>query len=269
MRVVGWWHQAEGMGSFEAMMNARLKLLAEREEDSEHESDDDEREDRERKETPTRPLDFRAAHRRDELFALQLRLRRLPVRGRGQGREEDEGACYPEEGEHCRVEQSASAHNEEMGEELLTEAKLEEVHRERGLVRDLRVRGREDGVLVRWEERVRHRRVVHGRGQAHLVVAAVARPAEAGVARAPRGRWARDAEEVVDRVCGFVDGSAGCARGIGKGGGGLCELCFEVDVVRGGRRAVEQTEESGARGGGRRNGRRHCGGDRGRGVGVK
>ena len=137
-------------------------LLAEREEDPEHQSDDDEREDGEREKTPTRPLDFRAAHRRDELLTLQLRLRRLPVRGRGQGREEDQGACHPEEGEHCMTGQSASARNEEMGEGLLTEAKLEEVHRERGLVRDLRVRRRADGVLVRWGERVRHRRIVHG-----------------------------------------------------------------------------------------------------------
>ena len=163
MRVVEWQHQAESPRvwvNFEVMR--KVRSLAEREEDPEHDSDDDEREDREREETPTGPLDFCAAHRRDELLALQLRLRRLPVRRRGQGREEDEGACYPEEGEHCSAKWSALAHDENMGEGLLTEAKLEEVHRERGLVRDLRVRRRADGVLVRWGERVRHRRIVHG-----------------------------------------------------------------------------------------------------------
>ena len=74
MRVVEWQHQAESPRvwvNFEVMR--KVRSLAEREEDPEHDSDDDEREDREREETPTGPLDFCAAHRRDELLALQLR----------------------------------------------------------------------------------------------------------------------------------------------------------------------------------------------------
>ncbi len=60
--------------------------------------------DEERIETPLRPLDLRPAHRLNDLLPLVLRLRRLPVRRCLQRREEDEGACDPEEGEDCESE---------------------------------------------------------------------------------------------------------------------------------------------------------------------
>ena len=62
-----------------------------------------EREDDKRDEAARRPLDFGAAHGREELLALARGLARLPVLRRLERREEHERACDPEEGEHCTI----------------------------------------------------------------------------------------------------------------------------------------------------------------------
>ena len=63
---------------------------------------------------------------------------------------------------------------------VLTETKLEEVHRERGLVGDLGVCRGQDGLLVWGRKHVR--RVVDGRRQIHFVVSTVPCASEADFA---------------------------------------------------------------------------------------
>ena len=57
--------------------------------DGEDDDEDGDGEERQRDEAALRPLDLRAAHGLDELLTLDLRLRRLPVFGSAERREEE------------------------------------------------------------------------------------------------------------------------------------------------------------------------------------
>ena len=65
-----------------------------------HERGRHERKHEQRAEATRRPLDLRAAHRREQLLALALGFAGLPVLGRAERREEHECACDPEEREY-------------------------------------------------------------------------------------------------------------------------------------------------------------------------